>query len=82
MNEEEDIRGSNLRVDNLRVGLANIINNCNLPIGVVYFILKDVLTEVYSLYSNEASREYKVFCEQSKEKIAEAEKKDGLEETI
>ena len=79
MNEEEDIRGFNLKIDNLRTGLANVINSSNLPAGIVYFVLKDVFTEVGNLYSMNANKEYQEFCEQTKEKENEETQSENLD---
>lgn len=75
MEENKDIRGFDLRVDNLRTQLANVINGANLPSSVVFFVLKDVLMEVNDLYILDAKNQYQQFCEEAQEKIKEQEEK-------
>lgn len=76
MEENKDIRGFDLRVDNLRTQLANVINSANLPSSVVFFVLKDVLMEVNNLYILDAKNQYQQFCEEAQEKIKEEEELD------
>lgn len=62
---EKDIRGFDLRVDNFRTQLSNIINNANLPSSIIFFVLKDVLSEVNNLYIMSAQQQYQKFCEEA-----------------
>lgn len=73
---EKDIRGFDLKVEHLRIQLANIINNSNLPSSVVFFVLKDVMTEVELLYHNASNKQYEDFCNQANENEQEVKKEE------
>ena len=60
---EEDLRKENLRIDNLRNMITRDINMSNLPIGTVYYILKDTLNDIGNLFTEQANKEYKEFCD-------------------
>ena len=62
MNDNE-IRGENLRIDNLKSMIVRDINNSNLTIGTIYYILKDVVNEIEKLYTKQAEQEYQEFCD-------------------
>lgn len=76
---EKEIRGINLQIDNFKTEMVNFINESNLPIAVVYYVLKDVLLEVERVYNQAASAEYQDFCEQA---IKEKQEKNKSEEKI
>lgn len=69
MEENKDIRGFDLKVDNFRTQLANVINMANLPASVIFFVLKDVLMEVNDLYILNAKNQYQQFCEEAQEEF-------------
>ena len=62
MNDNE-IRGENLRIDNLKSMIVRDINNSNLTIGTIYYILKDIVNEIEKLYTKQAEQEYQEFCD-------------------
>lgn len=66
-NENKDLRGYDLRADNFKTQLLNIINSSNLPSFAVMYILKDTLNEVEKIYNNAVNEQYRQFCEQTKE---------------
>ena len=72
--EDKDLRKENLRIDNLRNMITRDINIANLPIGTVYYILKDALNEIGDLFTEQANKEYKEFCDLMNKEDAEAEK--------
>lgn len=76
---EKEIRGINLQIDNFKTEMVNLINESNLPIAVVYYVLKDVFLEVESLYNNTAAAEYQDFCDKA---IKEEQEKNKSEEKI
>ena len=61
--EDNDLRKENLRIDNLRNMITRDINMSNLPIGTVYYILKDALNDIGNLFTEQANKEYKEFCD-------------------
>lgn len=65
--EKNNEMGFDLRVDNFRTQLINIINNANLPPSIIFFVLKDTLIEVNNLYTSNAQQQYKQFCEKTEE---------------
>lgn len=71
--EDKDLRKENLRIDNLRNMITRDINIANLPIGTVYYILKDALNEIGSLFTEQANKEYKEFCDLMNKEDAEAD---------
>ncbi len=72
--EDKDLRKENLRIDNLRNMITRDINIANLPIGTVYYILKDALNEIGDLFTEQANKEYKEFCDLMNKENAEADK--------
>ena len=64
---EKDTRGTDLKIENFRTQLTQIINSANLPAGVVYYIIKDILTEVNELHVNQINIQYQQFCEEAQE---------------
>lgn len=44
--------GFNTIIENLRQNLINDINNSQLPVGIVYYVAKDVFTEIERGYKN------------------------------
>lgn len=42
---------------NFRKDLENLINNSGLPIDAAYFVLKDIMREIDSIYKQEIERE-------------------------
>lgn len=71
--EDKDLRKENLRIDNLRNMITRDVNMSNLPIGTVYYILKDVLNEIGDLFTEQANKEYKEFCDLMNKEDAEAD---------
>ena len=71
--EDKDLRKENLRIDNLRNMITRDINMSNLPIGTVYYILKDALNEIGDLFTEQANKEYKEFCDLMNKEDAEVD---------
>lgn len=67
----KDNRGYNLKADNFRQNVCNVINSSELMISDVYYILKDILQEVTGLYNQQVNIEYKQFCDEANKKIEE-----------
>lgn len=66
----------NLKIELLKEQLINIINNSGLPIGVIHYLLKDILNEVIVEYNNAIIHEKQQQIEQM-QKEEQGEKKDG-----
>jgi hypothetical protein len=47
----------NYSIENLRQDIYNIINSCNLPIGTVYFVFKDIFGDVAQAYQTAVKQE-------------------------
>lgn len=73
---EKDIRGIDLKADNFKTQLINIINNSNLPPSLIMYILKDTYEEVVDLYNKTVSQQYNQMCEMVKEKEAAVQEND------
>lgn len=67
----KDNRGYNLKADNFRQNVCNVINSSELMISDVYYILKDILQEVTGLYNQQVDIEYKQFCDEENKKLEE-----------
>lgn len=72
--EDEDIRGLDLRVEHFRLQLDNLINDAHLSAGTVLYILKDYVNGVQNVYNQSVNAQYQIFCEESKKEIAKKEK--------
>lgn len=67
--ENKDIRGFDLQVDNFKQQLISLINQSNMPSVIIYYVLKDLLLESENLYNNTVSKQYTDFCEKTKQEI-------------
>lgn len=47
----------NTLVNVLKENMTNVINNSQVPIGVVYYVLKDLLSEVEDVYEKTLKKE-------------------------
>ena len=50
----------NLQIFNCTQNIKDIISNSNLPIGVIYFIIKDIYQEITQLYEQQVIKEQQV----------------------
>ena len=66
-NEEKDTRGYDLRAENFRMQLNNLISNSNLYPSTIYYMLKDTLLQIENLYNQAVDLQYKKFCNENKE---------------
>lgn len=64
--ENKDLRGFDLRADNFKTQLNNLINESNLTPSIVLYILKDTTREIEQLYNQAVSYQYQQFCEAAK----------------
>lgn len=63
----------NIRLNSLKKNLINIINQSKIPVGAVYYLLKDILTEVEKTYNQS------LFIEQQVESINKSIENDKNE---
>lgn len=61
----------NIKLNSLKTNLINIINQSKLPVGVVYYLLKDILIEVEKTYNQS------LFIEQQVESINKSIENDN-----
>ncbi len=47
----------NKEIEKMRVNIAQAINDSQLPVGVVYFVLKDILNETSYFYTQSLKEE-------------------------
>ncbi len=47
----------NLQIENVRQNIIDVINNSQLPIGVIYYLFKDISKEVADEYKRSLSFE-------------------------
>lgn len=45
--EEKDF---NIKCENLRLAVRDVINQSDLPLAAVYYIIKDIYSELFNLY--------------------------------
>lgn len=64
--ENKDLRGFDLRADNFKTQLNNLINESNLTPSIVLYILKDTTREIEELYEQAVSYQYRQFCDAAK----------------
>lgn len=76
--EQEDKRGYDLRVDHFSKQLLGLINNSNLNISTVYYIIKDMCNTLERGFETSAHQQYLQFCEETN-KEKETDKKDEAE---
>lgn len=50
----------NTKLENLKKDLITLINNSKMPVGVVYYLLKDILLEIESSYKQTLALEQQV----------------------
>lgn len=56
MTNSQDV---NVLMEQFKISIINLLNNNDMPIGMTYYILKDIMNEVadeYQRYLNQASR--------------------------
>ena len=42
----------NQEIEQVRNNIVSVINNSNMPIGVVYYVMKDIMSEIELSYQN------------------------------
>ena len=67
--------GINTLINVFKENVSNVINNSQLPIGIVYYVLKDLLSEVEKIYTKSLQKE-------SEERLAEIEKLEKEKEDV
>lgn len=61
----------NIKLNSLKTNLINTINQSKLPVGMVYYLLKDILIEVEKTYNQS------LFIEQQVESINKSIENDN-----
>ena len=68
----------NIKLNNLKINLINTINNADVPVGAVYYLLKDLLIETSESYQQALSTEKQIeMLKQSVEKDNEIDRDAG-----
>lgn len=49
--------GFNTYLNNFKTNMINTINDSGLPVGVVYYIMKDILNDIQNAYENTLKKE-------------------------
>ena len=60
---DNDYRKENLKMEHLKLEITRDINNSNLAIGNVYYILKTIFNDIEGLYNQQVQKEYQEFCD-------------------
>lgn len=71
--------GFNTYLNNFKTNMVNTINDSGLPVGVVYYIMKDLLVDIQNAYENTLKKEAKQ-AEENK-KTDDLSKIDGESKT-
>ena len=53
---------TNTKINNLRTNLVNLINQSDLPVGIIYYLLKDLVADAYNSYKQTLVIEQQVAC--------------------
>ena len=61
---------------NLRRQIVGLINDSNLSIDAIYFLLKDILIEIESIYTNELRKEQEELFKQFEDKKEQEQKEE------
>ena len=73
----EDINVSiNTGIDIFKANIANVISTSQLPVGIIYYVFKDILTEIKDLYNETVQQE----AQKLQEQITQENKEDVEEE--
>lgn len=56
-------QGFDLKVENFQVQLASLINNTELPVSTMMYILKDYYNQIYTLYQKNVEKQRIEFYE-------------------
>lgn len=68
----QDNIGFNTYLNNFKTDMINTINNSGLPVGVVYYIVKDLFSDIQNAYENTLKKEKEESVEQKiNKKISE-----------
>lgn len=68
--------GLNNQLNNFRKELLEKINDSQLPIGVVYYIVKDIFNDIATAYESAVLNELKEQAIQEAQKLQEEQKED------
>lgn len=66
----------NTGIDMFKNNIIETIGNSQLPIGSVYYVLKDILNETEKIYNDVLKKEQEEILAQMKKEQEEAEKED------
>lgn len=59
----------NYSIENFRQEIYNTINSCQLPIGTVYFIFKDIFADVNKAYNTAVNQESQALKLQAQQQL-------------
>lgn len=60
-------------IDIFKKNIANVIRESQLPVGIVYYVFKDILTEVQEVYNDTIQKETQQLAEQLEKEKREKE---------
>lgn len=70
----------NYSIESLRQDIYNTVNNCNLPIGTVYFVFKDILGDVLQAYQAAVKQEIQAQTLQAQQQLNEIKEDMNFDE--
>ena len=77
---EEDTRKENLKMQHLESMVLRDINDSNLQVGPIYFVLKSILKDVESIYNKQVETEYKEFCDAANAEVTDQTSEESSSE--
>ena len=70
----------NTGIDIFKTNIANVISTSQLPVGIIYYVFKDILTEIKDLYNETVQEETQKLQEQIIQENKEEDVEDVKEE--
>jgi len=75
--DNNDIRGFDLKVENLKLQLINLINEYDLPISVTRLLIQELLYEIERMHKKIVDEQYKRFCENAQKQNETKEEEEN-----
>ena len=74
--EKGTIISLNMGINTFKDNLINLVSNSQLPVGVIYYILKDVVAEIEKIYNESLAKEQQELLNKMKKEQEQKEKDD------
>lgn len=67
-------QGFDLKVESFQARMAALINNSDLPMSIIVYVLKDYYNQTYVLYQKSVEKQYTEFCNEANKEETNKEK--------